>query len=322
MSLIVTCKKCGQGFSVGPNLYGRRAACPKCKAILNIPNPYGSAATPASSQPPVPSPTRSRNRAFLLGLAIVGTVFVLGLVAFVVIQFVLSNSDSDEQASRTVESKSSNLLLGDLSQLTERQKEIARLLPVDVREVSALGPKSFPARLEEIARRYYKALQSDPIWFAEYRRINSAPLPWHPKMEITESEHVELQEFIENYELTEVERLPIDVALRDQFSIEFKAQGQIAALNGVRIEIDSETLVTPFGVVKNPAPMASEEGSKVGPVRGYEWRHIADRKARDSISIDFVIARRTDNQRRILRYKVTRISGGKITESHDIMIVY
>ncbi len=193
---------------------------------------------------------------------------------------------------------------------------VRALVPVGTVRVSLMDLVP-PPRLNELNARVQAALSSDPAWWAEYNRTNQQPgkpLPYHPKMGVTEAEYREMVALVEGVRLSPVRQAELTV--RDEGNGRFVMNGGTALpeLTGVVVDLANNRVDTPFGSTLTSAPIAPDARKQqaTGPWKGMSWtREELQPQTRTGTVISFTLGRLQQSGRGILYYEAGRVQGGK-----------
>jgi hypothetical protein len=136
-----------------------------------------------------------------------------------------------------------------------------------------------PPRLEALSAKTVAAMQADPKWTQEYVRRHATknpggPLPFHPKLGLTQAEHEEFLALADEQQLAPTSTFPLTIA-RTGDTVRFRTTDyRHRGLNELEIDLAGGRLRTPIATVPAPVPMpAGTTGRNLGPWKGVDWHH-------------------------------------------------
>ena len=164
---------------------------------------------------------------------------------------------------------------------------------------------------QALAHKFREAVQSNMDWFKKAVTSNPAgtPLPYDPKMGITEAQYQQLLHMKSDAH----QGAPIEVAVKRAAdgTIGFAPKGEVgAALQGVSFPADEKTAATPFG----PLTIFNEIHQKdvaapIGIWNGAEWAQVAA-DGSDQPSVKIAFGKREDGSG-VMYYQVAPYDGHK-----------
>ena len=118
--------------------------------------------------------------------------------------------------------------------------------PFPLREVIPEGPVQvdvmqlgLPRRAVEIVQRLEAHLAEHPEWWSEHVRSapEGEPIPYDPRMGISEAEYLEFLELASAGTLNKVGEATLDFQWVSSRRVRLGAEGELAALNGIEIDV-------------------------------------------------------------------------------------
>ncbi len=182
-------------------------------------------------------------------------------------------------------------------------------IAVDVMQFSA------PPRLTELTARLQQAAQRDPEWFTAY--VQSAtpgePLPYHPKLGLSEPEYREMLALTGSTRLAPVARAELTIEAMP-YGWELDGGEALPELRGVEIDTLLGQIRTPMGrTTEVTAILASEHQRATGPWDGVQWKHQDSTiLSGHGTSITFALGRLRDSGRVLLYYDAGQLVGGRM----------
>lgn len=192
--------------------------------------------------------------------------------------------------------------------------------PFPLREVIPSGPVQvdvmrlgLPWRAVELGQRLEAGAAQHPEWWSEHvqNAPEGEPIPYDPRMGITEDEYLEFLDLASTATLVKVGEATLDFQWLSPRRVRLKAEGELAALDGVEIDVVLQRAVTPMGAlserveIDNPA-----ETAPTGPWRGVQWSgEIVSPDLSFGASILLALGKLSRDGRGILYYDAHWIDG-------------
>ena len=200
---------------------------------------------------------------------------------------------------------------------------ITRLLPVGPADVDVMEVAG-PPRYQELSRRFIETLRRDPEWTAAYVRAapETGPLPYHPRLGLTEVEYREMLTLIDSLRIRAVGVAPLIVR---SIATGWRLDGDstLSELTGIEIDTVAGVIRTPFGQASGPtlAPATAKQ-HVTGPVDQLVWKHEAlSPDVSEGVSINFSLGRLRESGRTLLYYDAKRMAGGALAARASRMLL-
>ena len=133
-----------------------------------------------------------------------------------------------------------------------------------------------PRRAGELFAVWMRALKEDPEWFASYSRAHSRPgepLPYHPKMGLSETDYREMLELSRQIRMIRVARATLTITREGTSRIALHGGTALPGLTGVTLDLEADRVTTPFGRMQGSTPIeVTDPQSPTGPWSGRSWR--------------------------------------------------
>jgi hypothetical protein len=189
--------------------------------------------------------------------------------------------------------------------------------------VELLQP-SYSRRVVELMGRMQTAIQANRDFFvALARRAKPGePLPYHPKMKITQAEYEELLAGVKTVTLIPVGSESLHVARVSRDVFRFAAAGALAPLDGLELDLAKNELRTPLGACALTDTVApSPDQTTAGPWRGFRWkRSEGSVEGHDGSTVQLSLGRLEQEEGRgFLYYNATHIQAGTQTQN-DLVV--
>lgn len=203
--------------------------------------------------------------------------------------------------------------------------------PFPLREVIPKGPVQvdvmqlgLPRRALDLAQRLEANVAQHPKWWSEH--VQNAPegeaIPYDPRMGITEAEYAEFLELASIGSLVKVGEATLDFQWLGSRRVRLGAQGELAALNGIEIDVVLQRAKTPLGALPERVEIHNtSESGPTGPWRGVQWSgEIVAQDLSFGASIQLAIGRLSRDDRAILYYDAHWIDGDLVDRVSLILL--
>lgn len=132
-----------------------------------------------------------------------------------------------------------------------------------------------PAEAETLMRQWLTALRADPQWYAAYSKAHSRPgepLPYHPKMGMSEPQYQRMLSLARQTKLTRIERAALTVTREGPTRVALHGGVVLPDLTGVSVDFAADRVNTPYGRLEGSQPIAvTDPESPTGPWSGRRW---------------------------------------------------
>lgn len=189
---------------------------------------------------------------------------------------------------------------------------VRALLPVGTLRVDVMDMAASP-RMNELTQRLQAAAQANQAWFQEAIRRSTPgePLPYDPRLGMTEAEYQEYLGLARSLTLRKVAEAQLTVR-EEGARLVFDGGSSFPDLTGVAIDLASDELLTPLGTVRGSKPLHVPEGTAAGAWDGVRWRlEELSADAADGKVISLSLGRRREDGRGILYWELREIRGGR-----------
>jgi hypothetical protein len=207
-------------------------------------------------------------------------------------------------------------------EVAPRAADVRALLPVGDIKVDIMEPTA-PARLVELKQKLEQAVRRDTIFFAEYLRRGKSdpngPLPYHPKMGITEDEYQELLTLPNEEGMRKVGEATL-VVREENGHLLLAAGDPLPAVREVDIDLDRDLVRTSLGELTERSDVVPSfvMQSVTGPWSGVQWK-MANAVA---AFVTFGLGRLEDSGRGILYYEMKYVDDTGHVGEMRTMLVY
>ena len=173
-----------------------------------------------------------------------------------------------------------------------------------------------PAEAETLMRQWLGALRADPEWYASYSKAHSRPgepLPYHPKMGMSEAQYQRMLSLAKQMKLTRIERAVLTVTREGATRVALHGGAALPDLTGITVDFAADRVTTPFGRLEGSEPISvTDPESATGPWSGRTWRvDTVDPATRQGAAVQFNLGRLADGTP-ILYYDAKRIVKGAL----------
>ena len=186
------------------------------------------------------------------------------------------------------------------------------LIPVGTVPVAVMDLIASP-RVQELMQRFQTAVRSDPAWLLEYAKANDRPgepLPYHPKMGVSEAEYKEMLSLSEEMRLAPVAKAELIVRAEPNGRFTLDGGHALPELTGISIDMEKNRVETPFGVTTTTSQIKpSSEQKATGPWSGVSWkREDLNMDMMTGTVVKFSIGRLQESGQGILYYDAKRMA--------------
>lgn len=199
-------------------------------------------------------------------------------------------------------------------------REVVPRGPVQV-DVMQLG---LPRRALEIGQRLDANVAQDPQWWSEHVRNAPAgePIPYDPRMGISEEEYAEFLELASRTTLLKVSEATLDFEWIGSRRVRMRAEGELSELNGIEIDVAAQRAKTRFGPLPERVEINNtSETGPTGPWRGVQWRgEVVEPERSFGASVQLAIGRLSRDGRGILYYDAHWIDGDLVDRAVLILL--
>lgn len=180
-----------------------------------------------------------------------------------------------------------------------------------------------PRVLHEISLKIQTAAQNDQVWFKSYIEENAEirPLPYHPRLGVTEVEYQKLLTLMGQLEMQETGSTLLKVQRLEDGGFQLLSDDESMPLNGIRMFPAENFIETGYGDLGEFSEInQSNPNSPTGRWTGLQWKK-AERTADRILAVKLAIGKRTDEGDGIIYYDVKNFSAG-VAEEYSVILVY
>jgi predicted methyltransferase len=189
---------------------------------------------------------------------------------------------------------------------------------VDVMQMAAPAPHA------ELSNRFVEAIRRDREWFMAYVRAapEGKPLPYHPRLGLTETEYREMLALTDSMRLRSVGSAPL-VVRATASGWRLDGDSTLSDLTNIEIDTTAGVVRTSFGEARGPTTEPATPRQKVtGPVDRLVWkRESFSNDMREGVSIEFSLGRLQASGRTLLHYAARRLAGGALAARVSLMVL-
>ena len=184
-----------------------------------------------------------------------------------------------------------------------------------------------PAEAEELMRQWLAALRADPDWYLAYSKEHSRPgepLPYHPKMGMSEARYGRMLSLAKQTELVAVERASLTVTREGPTRLALHGGVALSDLTGISVDFAADRVTTPYGRLEGSEPIVvAEDDTPAMPAwSGRAWRFDAfDEAAGQGPAVVFYLGRLHDG-RPFLHYDAKRFAKGKVHTRAFVLLTF
>jgi len=149
-----------------------------------------------------------------------------------------------------------------------------RFIPVGEIQTEIIELAS-PPRCQELTAKMRAAIQQDPEWWlAHAKTAQGGPIPYHPKMGLTQAEYAEVLEFGNTMTAHRVAYATFHVTTADRQVFTFAAGPPLEELDGIEVDLAQDEVRTPFGTLSDREKITAEatRDSPTGAWNGMRWK--------------------------------------------------
>ena len=173
-----------------------------------------------------------------------------------------------------------------------------------------------PAEAETLMRQWLGALRADPEWYAAYSKAHSRPgepLPYHPKMGMSEARYQRMLALAKQTKLTRIERAALTVTREGPTRVALHGGVALPDLTGISLDFAADRVTTPYGRLEGSRPIAvTDPESPTGPWSGRRWSlDTVDPATRQGAVVELDLGRLADGTG-LLYYDAKRFVKGEV----------
>lgn len=155
------------------------------------------------------------------------------------------------------------------------KKDVTALLPTGTVQASIMDSVLQHPRQIELTQKFQQAVKENYNWFLDFIKTvpEGAPLPYHPKLGLTQPEYTELMDYMNHTEIITSGKESVTI-VRTNDMIHFKSKGKLAILDSVIIDLDSNVVLF-MGyrlAFADTLEVTSEQNALKSAWSGYAWK--------------------------------------------------
>lgn len=206
--------------------------------------------------------------------------------------------------------------------------------PVEAQDIENYLPKgeiihgrimelAAPRDIQVLSQKLQAAVQNDQTWFQQYitENENQRPLPYHPRLGLTELEYRRVLELAGTMELRESGTVDLTVKRLKNGGFELVSSDHEMPLNGLRVYPNENLVETSYGILGEFSEINQQDpGSATGRWTGAQWKR-SERTDVKLTAVKLAIGKRTDHGDGIIYYDVKNLSADT-TENFSVILLY
>jgi hypothetical protein len=180
-----------------------------------------------------------------------------------------------------------------------------------------------PPRLSELTRRLQIAAQADPEWFKQHvrRAAPGEPMPFDPKMGLTETEYRELINLSESMEMRPASVETLEVESTD-VGWRFGSGTTLAPLRGLEIDTVRNEVQSTFGRLPAATPIKPGPAQRAtGPWGGPQWKlESIDEWTATGTVATFAVGKHESTGHTVIYFDAKRADKGQISARESLFL--
>jgi hypothetical protein len=164
---------------------------------------------------------------------------------------------------------------------------------------------------QKLVAKFQKAVEEDPEWFLDYAKKapQGEPMPYNPKMGLTEDEYKQILSMSEKMKLVEGKKIKVTFNKQDDNSIKISTDPD-SPINNLVIGDKQAGVKTPYGQLQTFTEIHQTQAkSPTGPWDGVEWKMEKTDNEDFAKSIRFAMGRLANKATNIIFYDVLDVDG-------------
>jgi hypothetical protein len=179
--------------------------------------------------------------------------------------------------------------------------------------------------MNELYARLKAATNANSDWFNAYMAAHAreTPLPYDPKLGLTEPEYREYLVLRKGAKLEKTKEVELKVK-RTSAMVELRLDQARDAIQPITIDLKSRTVTTPLVSVSHPESRDTKETNGfLGPNQSYNWHAQASSKDGETlVTVSFTVGKLTADGRKFIQYRVNKSVGGTPQIQFDTLWYY
>lgn len=180
-----------------------------------------------------------------------------------------------------------------------------------------------PREVQTLSQKLQTAMQNDQEWFEAFIAENAEvrPLPYHPRMGLTEVEYQRFLELAEIVEMQQIGSVTLTIKRLEDGSVQLVSEGDSTPLNDVRLLPGKGFVETSYGELNEFSEIdQGNPDSPTGRWVGSQWQK-SERTSDTLVAVKLAIGKRTDHGDGIIYYDVKNFSAG-VAENYSYVLLY
>lgn len=180
-----------------------------------------------------------------------------------------------------------------------------------------------PREIQTLSQKLQAAVQNDQEWFQAFIAENAEvrPLPYHPRMGLTEVEYQRLLELSEVVEMQQIGSVTLTIRHLKDGGIQLVSEGDSTPLNDMRLFPDKGFVASSYGDLNEFSEIDQNNPDSVtGRWIGAQWKK-SERSSDKLVAVKLAIGKRTDHGDGIIYYDVKNFSPG-VAENYSYVLLY
>lgn len=180
-----------------------------------------------------------------------------------------------------------------------------------------------PRETQVLQQKLVAAIHNDQEWFQAFIAENTGvrPLPYHPKMGLTEVEYQRMLELSDVMELQQVGSVTLTVKHLENGGVQLNSEEDSTPLNNMSLFPVEGFVKTGYGKLEEFSEInQNNPNSPTGRWIGAQWKKSEQTNDRQ-IAVKLAIGKRTDHGDGIIYYDVKNFLPG-VTENYSYVLLY
>ena len=166
-----------------------------------------------------------------------------------------------------------------------------------------------PAELDAYLAKVEAAAKKDPEWFNEHSKKSppGVPLPYDPKLGLTQEEYDEYLKIWERREFKPVEPVVLQLKKSADGMWAITTAGGALPISTLKYDPEKDVFVSPNGEMKRLEDVKAEKHSILGAWEGHEWK-FEEENSLGKTKENFAVGKSGDGKFGMLVYRMQEVS--------------
>lgn len=155
------------------------------------------------------------------------------------------------------------------------KQDLNNLLPEGKVTVDIMDGVKQNKRQEELTKKFQEGIKSKYSWFVEFMKTipQGEPMPYHPNLNLTKEEYIELQGYMNDIELVSSGKADLIIKKKGNI-IEFTGSGKLEVFNSVKINLKNNTVKFDDKELafSDSLNVTTDKNGLKSKWKGYSWR--------------------------------------------------